>query len=65
MVGHEGGTGRNAFRCGALTLVTPDGRQFSCGSGMSDHDRMHPPTIDSVVTCHSCFEPALRALHDS
>jgi len=50
VVGHEGGTGKNAFRCGALTLVTPDGRQFSCGSGLSDHDRLHPPAINSVVT---------------
>ena len=50
VVGHEGGTGKNAFRTGALTLETPDGRQFSCGSGLSDHDRLHPPAIGSVVT---------------
>ena len=50
VVGHEGGTGKNAFRTGALTLVTPDGRQFSCGSGLTDHDRLHPPAVGSVVT---------------
>ncbi len=26
VVGHEAGSGRNASRCGALTLKTPDGR---------------------------------------
>ena len=50
VVAHEGGAGRNAFRTGALTLETPDGRQFSCGSGLSDHDRLHPPPLGSVVT---------------
>ena len=39
-----------AFRTGALTLETPDGRQFSCGSGLTDHDRKNPPPIGSVVT---------------
>ena len=50
VVAHEGGTGKNSFRTGALTLETPDGRQFSCGSGLSDHDRLHPPPLGSVVT---------------
>ncbi|KAL1528122.1 hypothetical protein AB1Y20_009486 [Prymnesium parvum] len=50
VVGHEGGTGRNAYRLGALTLVTPDGRQFSCGSGLTDKDRSNPPPIGTVVT---------------
>ena len=50
MVAHEGGAGKNAFRLGALTLATPDGRQFSCGTGLTDHDRLHPPPIDAVVT---------------
>lgn len=49
-MGHEGGTGRNAYRLGALTLSTPDGRQFSCGTGLSDADRASPPPIGSVVT---------------
>ena len=26
VTGHEGGKGKNAYRCGALTLKTPDGR---------------------------------------
>ncbi len=36
VVGHEPGKGRNHGRLGALTLITPDGRQFSCGSGQDD-----------------------------
>ena len=51
VVSHEGGKGRNAYRCGALTLRTPDGREFSCGSGMTDADRAKPPPIGSIVTC--------------
>jgi len=31
--------------CGALSLATPDGRRFSCGSGMTDKDRRSPPTV--------------------
>ena len=50
VVGHEGGTGRNAYRLGALTLETPDGRKFSCGTGLSDADRANPPKVGSVVT---------------
>lgn len=49
VVGHEGGRGI-AFRLGALTLMTPDGRQFSCGTGFSAEDRKHPPAIGSIVT---------------
>jgi len=50
VVGHEGGKGRNAYRLGALTLRTPDGREFSCGTGLSDSDRADPPAINSIVT---------------
>ena len=50
VVGHQGGRGRNAYRCGALTLQTPDGRQFSCGTGMTDADRTDPPPIGSACT---------------
>lgn len=49
VVGHEGGRGRS-FRLGALTLMTPDGRQFSCGTGFSAEDRRSPPAIGSIVT---------------
>ena len=47
---HEAGKGKYSGQTGALTLETPDGRQFSCGSGMTDSDRLHPPKIGSVVT---------------
>lgn len=49
IVGHEGGKGR-AFRLGALVLKTPDGREFTCGSGLSAEDRRSPPEIGSIVT---------------
>jgi len=50
VVGHEGGKGKYTGSLGALTLTTPDGRQFSCGTGLTDSDRSHPPAIGSVVT---------------
>jgi len=50
VVGHEGGRGAGGFHCGALTLTTPDGRQFSCGSGLSTGDRRDPPAIGTIVT---------------
>lgn len=50
VTGHEGGKGRNAYRLGALTLTTPDGRSFSVGSGLTDTDRSNPPPIGSIVT---------------
>jgi len=50
VIGHEGGRGAIAFHCGALTLETPDGRRFSCGSGLSAADRKKPPAIGTVVT---------------
>ena len=33
-----------------FSLQTPDGREFSCGSGMTDRDRASPPPVGSVVT---------------
>lgn len=50
VIGHEGGQGAKGFHCGALTLETPDGRRFSCGSGLSARDRQDPPAIGTVVT---------------
>merc|ERR1740121_2439268 len=50
VVGHEGGRGARGFHCGALTLETPDGRQFSCGSGLTAEDRRSPPVVGTVVT---------------
>eukprot|EP00931_Biecheleriopsis_adriatica_P087583 TRINITY_DN62025_c0_g1_i1.p1 TRINITY_DN62025_c0_g1~~TRINITY_DN62025_c0_g1_i1.p1 ORF type:complete len:688 (-),score=117.19 TRINITY_DN62025_c0_g1_i1:141-2204(-) len=50
VVGHEGGMGPSGPHCGALTLETPDGRRFSCGTGLSAADRRSPPPIGQVVT---------------
>ena len=49
MVAHEPSkTGKG--HCGALALETPDGRRFSCGSGLTDKDRAKPPAKGSMVT---------------
>jgi len=37
-------------KCGAVILKSPDGREFSCGSGMTEKDRRKPPRLGSVVT---------------
>jgi hypothetical protein len=50
VIAHEEGSGRNQGRMGALTLSTPDGRQFSCGTGFNDAQRNKPPKIGSIVT---------------
>lgn len=50
VVGHEGGMGPIGPHCGALTLETPDGRRFSCGTGLSAADRHTPPVVGTVVT---------------
>ena len=36
---------RNPSHTGSLTLRTPDGREFSCGSGLTARDRSNPPAV--------------------
>mmetsp|Transcript_21004 Transcript_21004/g.29434 ORF Transcript_21004/g.29434 Transcript_21004/m.29434 type:complete len:273 (-) Transcript_21004:101-919(-) len=47
---YQDGKGKHVGKVGALALRTPDGREFLCGSGMTDKDRENPPKIGSVVT---------------
>jgi len=47
---YQDGKGKYAGLVGALALRTPDGREFLCGSGLTDKDRKEPPPIGSVVT---------------
>jgi len=49
---HDPCKSTNYGRLEALTLETPDGRQFSCGTGLTDTDQDNPPTIWSLVTYH-------------
>jgi len=49
--------------CGALSLETPDGRRFSCGSGLTEKDRCKPPAVSvgSLYLCYS-FSQFVRRL---
>jgi len=47
---YQDGKGKHVGKVGALALRTPDGREFLCGSGMTDKDRESPPKIGAVVT---------------
>lgn len=50
VVGYVPGKGKNAGMLGALRVRTEDGREFSLGTGFTDKQRSHPPTIGTTVT---------------
>ena len=50
VIGHEKGSGRLQNTMGHLVVKTPDGRQFSVGSGFSDKERHKPPKVGAVIT---------------
>jgi DNA ligase-1 len=50
VIGHEGGLGKYAGRVGALRCVLRSGAEFSCGSGLSDAQRVAPPAVGTVVS---------------
>lgn len=50
VIGHLPGKGRNSGVLGALRLRTPEGRDFSLGTGFSDVQRRNPPHIGATVT---------------
>ena len=50
VVGYKPGEGRHKGRVGALECDLADGTHFSVGTGLSDHEREHPPPIGSVIT---------------
>lgn len=50
VVAYTPGKGKYAGQVGALVVETRDGTRFSIGSGLSDRDRLDPPTIGTWVT---------------
>lgn len=50
VIGYQPGKGKYAGMMGALQLRTPEGREFSLGTGFGDLDRQNPPPIGATVT---------------
>lgn len=50
VIAHLPGKGKHAGRLGALRVRTPDGREFSLGTGFSDAQREFPPAIGTTVS---------------
>lgn len=50
VIAHLPGRGRHAGRLGALRVRTPEGIEFSIGTGFSDAQRAEPPPIGTTVT---------------
>lgn len=50
VVAHLAGNGRNSNRMGSLLVELESGIRFRLGSGFSDDDREHPPSIGEMVT---------------
>ena len=59
VLAHLPGQGKHAGRLGALQVETPEGLRFRLGSGFTDAQREHPPSVGSWVTYR------YRGLHDS
>lgn len=50
VIAHLPGKGKHAGALGALRLRTPEGLEFSLGTGFSDEQRRNPPSPGSIVT---------------
>jgi DNA ligase-1 len=50
VVGHEPGKGRHKGRLGALLVEMADGTRFAVGTGLSDADRIAPPSLGMWIT---------------
>jgi DNA ligase-1 len=50
VIGHQPGKGKYVGGMGALRLRTPDGLEFSLGTGFTDEQRINPPPLGSMVT---------------
>ena len=50
VIAHLPGKGKHEGRLGALRVRTPDGREFSLGTGFSDAQREFPPAIGTTVS---------------
>jgi DNA ligase-1 len=50
VIGYEPGKGKYKGMTGSLVCRLKSGLQVNVGSGLSDHERRHPPKIGSVIT---------------
>ena len=50
VVGYLPGKGKYLGTMGALRVRTPEGREFSLGTGFTDEQRKNPPQIGATVT---------------
>lgn len=50
VIAHRPGKGKNAGKLGALRMRTPEGKEFSIGTGFTDAQRESPPPIGALVT---------------
>lgn len=50
VIGHQKGTGRCSFMCGAIQMRGDNGVEFKIGSGFTDAQRRKPPKKGSRVT---------------
>ena len=50
VVGHQPGKGKHLGALGALRVRTPEGREFSLGTGFTDAQRRNPPAIGATIT---------------
>ena len=50
VIGHTAGKGRHKGVMGSLKVITPEGTEFSVGTGFSDAQRKVPPKIGSIIT---------------
>lgn len=50
VIAHVSGKGKFAGKLGSLRVRTPDGREFSIGTGLTNAQRELPPPVGAVVT---------------
>ena len=50
VVGYQTGKGKHLGKLGALRVRTPEGREFSLGTGFTDEQRKKPPAMGETVT---------------
>lgn len=50
VIGYRPGKGKNLGHVGSLKVQMDDGRQFFIGTGLSDKERRHPPSLNSRIT---------------
>ena len=50
VIAHLPGKGKFTGMLGALKVVTPQGKEFSIGTGFSNAQRQNPPAIGATVT---------------